>query len=106
MDPCECIFNHEAMMRRLLTLLRDNQADCTDSDCTPTSLGADGGGNGNMLLIAMIWGLLAMFLFFMRPSSLRFGRRQGEDGQLEGKPTQSGGGDDNDPPAPPPPDVH
>jgi len=60
-----------------------------------------------MLLIAMVWGLLAMFLFFMRPSSLRFGRGQGnEDGQLEGKPTQSGGGDDNDPPAPPPPDVH
>ena len=27
-DPCECIFNHEMAMRRLLSLLRNSQVDC------------------------------------------------------------------------------
>lgn len=42
-----------------------------------------------MMLIAMAWGLFAMFMFFMRPASMRAGSgraREGEE-QLEGKPT-------------------
>ena len=27
-DPCECIFNHEMAMRRLLSLLRSSQVGC------------------------------------------------------------------------------
>ena len=33
-DPCECIFNHEMAMRRLLSLLRQSQSYCTDNECT------------------------------------------------------------------------
>ena len=32
-DPCECIFNHEMAMRRLLSLLRQSQSYCTDNEC-------------------------------------------------------------------------
>ncbi len=32
-DPCECIFNHEMAMRRLLSLLRGSQSYCTDNEC-------------------------------------------------------------------------
>ncbi|KDR20087.1 hypothetical protein L798_05482 [Zootermopsis nevadensis] len=31
--PCEWIWNHEMTMRRLLSLLRQSQAYCTDSEC-------------------------------------------------------------------------
>ena len=30
-DPCECIFNHEMAMRRLLSLLRNSQVDCFEA---------------------------------------------------------------------------
>ena len=36
-DPCECIFNHEMAMRRLLSLLRQSQSYCTDNECTVRS---------------------------------------------------------------------
>ena len=32
-DPCECIWSHEMAMRRLLSLLRQSQAYCTDNEC-------------------------------------------------------------------------
>ena len=32
-DPCECIFNHEMAMRRLLSLLRQSQSYCTEEEC-------------------------------------------------------------------------
>ncbi|KAJ8964567.1 hypothetical protein NQ314_004871 [Rhamnusium bicolor] len=32
-DPCECIWGHEMAMRRLLNVLRNSQALCTDSEC-------------------------------------------------------------------------
>lgn len=32
-DPCECIYNHETSMRRLLTMLRQSQAYCNDVVC-------------------------------------------------------------------------
>ena len=32
-DPCECIFNHEMAMRRLLSLLRSSQSYCNDNEC-------------------------------------------------------------------------
>jgi hypothetical protein len=97
-DPCQCLFNHEAMMRRLISLLRDSQNDCTDTDCATDSLGAGGGENGNMLFLAMLWGVLAMVMFLMRPSSMRSG---GNGNQLQEKPRPNGnsGGPGNDPPA-------
>ncbi|KAH9283193.1 Small integral membrane protein 14 [Echinococcus granulosus] len=32
-DPCECIYNHETSMQRLLTMLRQSQAYCNDVIC-------------------------------------------------------------------------
>ncbi|VDK38793.1 unnamed protein product [Taenia asiatica] len=32
-DPCECIYNHETSMQRLLTMLRQSQAYCNDVVC-------------------------------------------------------------------------
>lgn len=75
--------------------LRDSQADCTDTDCTTSTVTGES-GNSNLMLIAMAWGLLAMFMFFLRPSSMRSGGQNSNgEGQLEGKPTHS---DDNDGP--------
>merc|ERR1712088_1079617 len=41
-DPCECIFNHEMAMRRLLSLLRNSQSTCTDNECFTDGLPGDG----------------------------------------------------------------
>uniref|UniRef100_A0A7N5JID1 Small integral membrane protein 14 n=1 Tax=Ailuropoda melanoleuca TaxID=9646 RepID=A0A7N5JID1_AILME len=32
-DPCECICSHENAMRRLISLLRQSQSYCTDTEC-------------------------------------------------------------------------
>ena len=45
-DPCECIFNHEMAMRRLLSLLRSSQAACTDNECFQDGLSGPGQGDG------------------------------------------------------------
>ncbi|XP_071520331.1 small integral membrane protein 14-like [Panulirus ornatus] len=74
-DPCECIWSHEMAMRRLLSLLRQSQDYCTDTECLtempgPTSPTQDVSGD-NVMLLGMMWALLAVALFFMRPTSLR-----------------------------------
>ncbi|TRY72118.1 hypothetical protein TCAL_00278 [Tigriopus californicus] len=78
-DPCECIFNHEMAMRRLLSLLRQSQSYCTDNECLqdgglpgPTpGVGGGLGGDGSFLMMTMAWMFVAMVLFFLRPNSLR-----------------------------------
>ncbi|XP_045618765.1 small integral membrane protein 14 [Procambarus clarkii] len=74
-DPCECIWSHEMAMRRLLSLLRQSQSYCTDTECfnelpgpTPSTQEM---GSDSMMLLGMLWALLAVVLFFMRPSALR-----------------------------------
>ncbi|KJH50513.1 hypothetical protein DICVIV_03363 [Dictyocaulus viviparus] len=91
-DPCECLFNHEAAMRRLLSLLRDTQDYCTDSECF-TEGGPSAVANNSILLWSMLWGLLALLLFFMRPNSMR------SNPQGLGKPGPSN--DRNNQPPPP-----
>lgn len=102
MDPCECLFNHEALMRRILSILRDSQTDCTDTECNTGTGGDPASASSNMLLLAMAWGLFAMMMFFMRPASMRSGGRD-NDNQLEGKPSISEAGNNNDNNDPPPP---
>lgn len=101
MNPCECIFNHEMAMRRLLSFLRQSQSACTDTDCLDTVAGLpnpNGGPNetSDFSMMLMMWVVVAGILFLMRPRSLR---------------SQSSGAlnkhnDDNDhsslPPPPPP----
>ncbi|CAD6185930.1 unnamed protein product [Caenorhabditis auriculariae] len=92
-DPCECLFDHEAAMRRLISLLRDTQNLCTDTGCETDSL--TGSGGGTIMLWSMMWAILAMALFFFRPNSMR----SGSNNSLE-KPGPSNGEDNNQPPPP------
>jgi len=98
-DPCECIWNHEHAMQRLLNLLRNSQGTCTDNECVQDMPGPNGelnaGGMGMTMMMMMGWLVVATALFLMRPNSLR---RTG----LE-KPANpdNGNGGGNDPPPPP-----
>uniref|UniRef100_A0A914W8E1 Small integral membrane protein 14 n=1 Tax=Plectus sambesii TaxID=2011161 RepID=A0A914W8E1_9BILA len=96
-DPCECVFNHETAMRRLLSLLRNSQGYCTDAECTSEFPGPQGdglfGGGNTMFMVMMLWAVMALALFFLRPKSLRR--------EPDGKPGPSNGeGPNNEPPAP------
>ena len=73
-DPCECIFNHESAMQRLLNLLRNSQDTCTDTQCyqdLPGPQGAPDGGMSSMMMMMVAWLVVATALFMMRPTSLR-----------------------------------
>ena len=65
--------------------LRDTQTECTDGNCDPTNL--PGGPAGGMMMWTMLWGLIALGMYFMRPNSMR--NRQLEP---EGKPGPSSDG--------------
>ena len=81
-DPCECIFNHEMAMRRLLSLLRSSQSYCTDNECLQDGLPGPGEGNSspdNFMMMMVGWLLMAMMMYFLRPSSMR-------NNSTEGKP--------------------
>ncbi|XP_055707862.1 small integral membrane protein 14 [Phlebotomus papatasi] len=69
-DGCECIWSHEIAMRRLLTLLRQNQNYCTDTECIDLpSSNPDNLGTGFTTMTMFL--VFAVILFMMRPSSLR-----------------------------------
>lgn len=73
MDPCECIWSQEMAMRRLLSFLRQSQTHCTDIDCVedfPALPGQQTGDNSAMLMM-MMWFVVAIGLFFLRPGALR-----------------------------------
>ncbi|VDN17402.1 unnamed protein product [Gongylonema pulchrum] len=95
-DPCECLFNHESAMRRLLSLLRDSQGYCTDSECVQDLPGPQGAGFGanNLMIIGILWAFLALAMFFLRPNSMR------STPEAMGKPGPSSQGGGGDPPAP------
>jgi len=98
-DPCECLFNHEMAMRRLLSLLRSNQGYCTDSECFQDGLpGPENpqGADNNFLMFSMVWMVMAVAMYLMRPQSMR-GRG---DAKPQGPPGGgSSDGRDPDPPA-------
>jgi len=93
-DPCECVWNHEHAMQRLLSILRSSQSYCTDNQCyndAPGPQGSPDDGGFNIMLIMMAWIVAATALYLFRPESLR-----------SNKPTRNdhGPNDNNDPPAP------
>lgn len=97
-DPCECIWNHENAMQRLMNLLRNSQNTCTDNQCMTDLPGPDGQPDGgySMMMFLMGWMVIATALFLLRPPSLR---NRGDQ-----KPSRPGG---NGPQPPPPgPGVH
>lgn len=96
MDPCECIWSHEMAMRRLLSLLRQSQAYCTDNECLQDVPGGPSGIQGadnSFMLMLMCWVAMAFALFFLRPNSLRHSD--------DVKPRDNGSGSRGNPPPPP-----
>jgi len=102
-DPCECLFNHQAAMRRLLSLLRNNQGHCTDNECFQDGLSSDQDGGMSFQMLIMGWMIMAAVLFLTRPQSLRSTPSEGD--RKDGGPGGNGQGGldeghgDRDPPA-------
>jgi len=93
-DPCECIWNQELAMRRLINLLRSSQSYCNDNECLDLpGFQGQSQNESNMLFLIVCWAVLAMGLFLMRPRSLRT--------QNDSKPSDRQGPGSN-PPNPPP----
>ncbi|XP_014673481.1 PREDICTED: small integral membrane protein 14-like [Priapulus caudatus] len=94
-DPCECIFSHEGAMRRLISLLRNTQSYCSDTECYQEFPGPEAGSEGGFSigLMLVIWIALAVVLFLVRPSSMR---HRGDE-----KPAPGNEEPTNEPPAPP-----
>jgi len=92
LDPCECIWNHELAMRRLLSLLRQGQAYCTNSECLEElpGLGAPTQTADNFILMSIIM-FLGMMLYAFRP-------RRTETVALDEKPFDSQGPSGQPPP--------
>jgi len=70
-DLCECIFNHNSAMNRLMEILRDAQDACTDGECTDGSL-----PEGEQALLGTVgmmaaWVAFAGAMYLARPNSMR-----------------------------------
>ncbi|XP_012687269.1 small integral membrane protein 14 [Clupea harengus] len=92
-DPCECICSHEHAMKRLISLLRQSQSYCTDTDCPQEMPGpsSSGGEDLTVPMIIMGWMVLAVILFLLRPLSMR-------NGPADCRPHNT---ENRDPPSPP-----
>jgi len=100
-DPCECVYSQDSAMQRLLTMLRDGQSYCTDSECMePPMSGNANPGDSTMLLMAL-WMIVAVALFFMRPDSAR--RSQDPTDATQEKAAAAIGTNNNNNNPPPPP---
>lgn len=74
MDICECIWSHELAMRRLLSLLRQSQSHCTETECIDEFTGlpsAPLSESNSFVMMAMLWMVVALVLFLLRPRNLR-----------------------------------
>jgi len=68
-DPCECVWGHEMAMRRLLSLLRQSQAYCTDTECFQNVIGPQGQSLDSSFLMMSLLFAFALLMFYMRPRS-------------------------------------
>jgi hypothetical protein len=96
-NPCACMWNHDLAMQRLLSILRQSQAYCTDNECLTVSR-LPGPGNASSesdFMMVCLFAIVGMLLYALRPKSLR----QSEDGA---KSRDSDPGFDGEPPLPPP----
>ncbi|KAF6206544.1 hypothetical protein GE061_017779 [Apolygus lucorum] len=56
-------------MRRLLSLLRQSQTTCSDTECyAPIQTNS---GNDGFMMMTLCWMAVAFLLYIMRPSSIR-----------------------------------
>ncbi|XP_072943870.1 small integral membrane protein 14 [Epargyreus clarus] len=91
MDPCECLWNHELAMRRLISLLRQGQSYCTDTECLDALPSPQSAGGNFLLVFAMM--ALAVAMYVLRPR-----RNQIQDAV---KPMPNSHDRDGAPPTPP-----
>ncbi|XP_055530095.1 small integral membrane protein 14 [Wyeomyia smithii] len=70
-DGCECIWSHELAMRRLLSLLRNGQSHCTETDCNIDLPNLPNQGVSDNFFMMMLFMIFAVILYMMRPASLR-----------------------------------
>ncbi|CAB4064678.1 unnamed protein product [Lepeophtheirus salmonis] len=92
-DPCEYVFNTEMQMRRLLSWLRGSQTTCTEGECFDDPVLGDGSSSGSsginymMVALSILWVVVALAMYYMRPSRIN-----------QSKPSNN----DNPPPPDPP----
>ncbi|CAG9114761.1 hypothetical protein JYU34_007649 [Plutella xylostella] len=67
MDPCECLWNHELAMRRLISLLRQGQSYCTDTECLEELPGPGAGAEGGNFMIMFMMLAVALAMYMLRP---------------------------------------
>ncbi|OWR55780.1 small integral membrane protein 14 [Danaus plexippus] len=91
MDPCECLWNHELAMRRLISLLRQGQSYCTDGECLDELPGPPAQAASNSFLVMFLMMALAMAMYMMRPRQI----------QDVAKPASNSQDRDGAPPTPP-----
>ncbi|CAK9809841.1 Small integral membrane protein 14 [Anthophora plagiata] len=97
-DSCECIWNHELAMK-LLSILRQSQSYCTDSECLSMSrlpLSHETSSSSNFLLTCLIIAF-AVIMYVLRPNSLRRTRTNTVKDQNNERDSNG-----DNPPAPPP----
>ncbi|VVD04416.1 unnamed protein product [Leptidea sinapis] len=94
LDPCECLWNHELAMRRLITMLRQGQSYCTDGECLEElpSLPAPESASNNFIFMFMIMAV-ALAMYMIRPR-----QNQTQDAT---KPPPNSHDRDGAPPTPP-----
>ncbi|XP_076364274.1 small integral membrane protein 14-like [Tachypleus tridentatus] len=85
-DPCKCVWSHEHVMQRLISLIRNSQGYCTDTECFQEMPGPQGMPSGSseftLMLFVLGWLLMSVLLYFLRPNSLR--------GSTSAKPSDQG----------------
>ena len=69
-DPCECVWGHEMAMRRLISLLRQSQNHCTDTECFQTVDGMRNQSADSLLITSLIIAF-AFLMYFLRPATQR-----------------------------------
>uniref|UniRef100_A0A8C9DRH2 Small integral membrane protein 14 n=1 Tax=Prolemur simus TaxID=1328070 RepID=A0A8C9DRH2_PROSS len=69
-DPCECVYSHEHAMRRLINLLWQSQSYCRDVECLQ-ELSGSSDNSISVTMTLMVWRVIAVILFLLRPSNLR-----------------------------------
>jgi len=98
-DACECFWSHELAMRRLLSMLRQGQSQCTDTECVdlirPQTTPIESDEGSNFMFLTMLT-IIALTLYVFRPMA----RRR----QITSSNKPSSSGEDNG--SGPPPAIH
>ncbi|KAK6624976.1 hypothetical protein RUM43_005267 [Polyplax serrata] len=96
-DPCECIWSHNMAVRRLLSLLRQSQAYCSDIECLNELPGSNiSTPDQDYFFVAACCFLFALFMYVLRPNAYR--RRDEDLVKLRNNENDSSGNSSSPPP--------